>query len=31
MGRGGVAAPVPGMRWYYTDVTRSQGFWDYCP
>lgn len=25
------AAPAPGMCWYYTDPSRSQGFWDYCP
>jgi hypothetical protein len=25
------AAPAPGMCWYYTDPTRTQGFWDYCP
>ena len=25
------AAPAPGMCWYYTDPTRRQGFWDYCP
>jgi hypothetical protein len=24
------AAPGPGMCWYYTDPTRTQGFWDYC-
>lgn len=23
--------PAPGMCWYYTDMTRRQGFWDYCP
>ena len=23
------AAPVSGM--YYTDPSRTQGFWDYCP
>jgi hypothetical protein len=23
--------PAPGMCWYYTDPSRSQGFWDYCP
>ncbi len=23
--------PVPGYCWYYTDVTRTQGFWDACP
>jgi hypothetical protein len=23
--------PAPGMCWYYTDPTRTQGFWDYCP
>jgi len=23
--------PAPGMCWYYTDMTRTQGFWDYCP
>ncbi|CAH1661337.1 hypothetical protein [Chelatococcus asaccharovorans] len=25
------AAPAPGMCWYYTDPSRAQGFWDYCP
>lgn len=25
------AAPSPGMCWYYTDPSRTQGFWDYCP
>ena len=25
------AAPAAGMCWYYTDPSRSQGFWDYCP
>ncbi|WGD54666.1 hypothetical protein QA641_12590 [Bradyrhizobium sp. CB1650] len=25
------AAPAPGMCWYYTDMTHTQGFWDYCP
>jgi len=25
------AAPAPGMCWYYTDMTRTQGFWDTCP
>ena len=24
------AAPAPGMCWYYTDQSRTQGFWDYC-
>jgi hypothetical protein len=24
------AAPAPGMCWYYTDLSRTQGFWDYC-
>ncbi|WFU61297.1 MULTISPECIES: hypothetical protein [Bradyrhizobium] len=24
-------APAPGMCWYYTDPSRTQGFWDYCP
>jgi len=24
-------APAPGMCWYYTDASRKQGFWDYCP
>jgi hypothetical protein len=23
-------APAPGMCWYYTDPSRTQGFWDYC-
>ena len=22
------AAPAPGMCWYYTDASRTQGFWD---
>ena len=26
---------IPGgtfrMCWYYTDPSRTQGFWDYCP
>jgi hypothetical protein len=25
------AAPAPGMCWYYTDPSRTQGFWDTCP
>jgi hypothetical protein len=25
------AAPAPGMCWSYTDPSRTQGFWDYCP
>jgi hypothetical protein len=25
------AAPAAGMCWYYTDPTRTQGFWDTCP
>jgi hypothetical protein len=25
------AAPAPGMCWYYTDPSQTQGFWDYCP
>src|SRR6478609_11944682 len=24
------AAPAPGMCWYYTDPSQTQGFWDYC-
>ena len=24
------AAPAPGMCWYYTDPSRTEGFWDYC-
>ena len=24
------AAPAPGMCWYYTDPSRTQGFWGYC-
>jgi len=24
------APPAEGMCWYYTDPTRTQGFWDYC-
>ena len=24
------SAPAPGMCWYYTDPSRTQGFWDYC-
>jgi len=23
--------PSPGLCWYYTDWTRTQGFWDFCP
>lgn len=23
-------APAPGMCWYYTDSSKTQGFWDYC-
>lgn len=23
--------PGPGLCWYYTDPTRTQGFWDVCP
>jgi hypothetical protein len=25
------AAPAPGYCWYYTDPSRTQGFWDRCP
>jgi hypothetical protein len=25
------APPVPGYCWYYTDFSRTQGFWDVCP
>jgi len=25
------AAPAPGYCWYYTDASRTQGFWDACP
>jgi hypothetical protein len=25
------AAPAPGMCWYYTDPSCTQGFWNYCP
>ena len=25
------APPAPGHCWYYTDMTRRQGFWDVCP
>ena len=25
------APPQPGLCWYYTDPSRSQGFWDACP
>ena len=25
------AAPAPGMCWYFTDPSQTQGFWDYCP
>jgi hypothetical protein len=25
------AAPASDMCWYYTDPSRTQGFWDYCP
>ena len=24
-------APADGMCWYYTDWTRTSGFWDVCP
>ena len=24
-------APAAGLCWYYTDPSRTQGFWDYCP
>ena len=24
------AAPAPGMCWYYTGPSRTEGFWDYC-
>lgn len=23
--------PAPGLCWYYTDPSRSRGFWDVCP
>jgi hypothetical protein len=23
--------PEPGMCWYYTNVSHTRGFWDYCP
>jgi hypothetical protein len=25
------APPAPGYCWYYTDPTRTKGFWDVCP
>jgi hypothetical protein len=25
------AAPGPGLCWYYTDPSQTQGFWDACP
>jgi hypothetical protein len=25
------AAPGPNMCWYYTDPSRTSGFWDVCP
>jgi hypothetical protein len=25
------APPAPGYCWYYTDASRTQGFWDACP
>ena len=25
------AAPCPNCCWYYTDPSRTQGFWDQCP
>jgi hypothetical protein len=25
------APPVPGYCWYYTDMSKTQGFWDACP
>jgi hypothetical protein len=27
----GSSAPGPGYCWYYTDQSRTQGFWDVCP
>lgn len=23
--------PAPGLCWYYTDWSRTRGFWDFCP
>ena len=23
--------PEPGMCWYYTNLSHTRGFWDYCP
>ena len=25
-----IAPPAPGLCWYYTDPSRTQGFWDAC-
>ena len=25
------APPAPGYCWFYTDASRTQGFWDRCP
>ncbi|MCA6105040.1 hypothetical protein J6525_42940 [Bradyrhizobium sp. WSM 4400] len=25
------APPAPGMCWYYTNPSKTQGFWDRCP
>ncbi|KAB1076793.1 hypothetical protein F6X53_21925 [Methylobacterium soli] len=25
------APPAPGYCWFYTDSSRTQGFWDRCP
>jgi hypothetical protein len=25
------APPAPGYCWYYTDASKTQGFWDACP
>jgi hypothetical protein len=27
----GMACAAPGYCWYYTDPSRTQGFWDACP
>lgn len=24
-------SPEPGMCWYYTNLSHTRGFWDYCP
>jgi hypothetical protein len=31
VGIAATTAPAPNMCWYYTDGSRTQGFWDVCP